>query len=153
MALTRRQFVKHSAVAAIALSLIVVASSRVLGDEPQREAIQYINPKVPTVELPAYRGQRYEAVVPDTLDLAERAALGVHGLTAPMDAEADYEVYWLAQFRHNPPVMWHDHNDHVGAKYYESLRLLRLASGSRQNTQFCGRKAGCVVTQVAFVSR
>jgi len=33
----------------------------------------YVNPNVPEVKLPAYAGQRHEAVVPDTLDLAERA--------------------------------------------------------------------------------
>ena len=36
------------------------------------------------------RGQYYEATVPDTLDLAERAKLSVHGLTLFLDATTDY---------------------------------------------------------------
>ena len=58
--------------------------------------IGYINPDVPEVKLPEIRGERSEALVPDTLDLAERAALAIHGMTEPTDPEADYEVYWRA---------------------------------------------------------
>ena len=50
--------------------------------------IEYISPAVPTVKLPVYEGVRYEAVVPDTLDLAGRAALAVNGLTGPLDPMA-----------------------------------------------------------------
>jgi len=97
--------------------------------------IEYINPKVPTVQLPRYEAQRYEAVVPDTLDLAERAALGVNGLTRTLDPQADYELYWVASFHRNPPIMSHDFNDHVQIKFHEALPLLRLASGSPQNEE------------------
>src|SRR5262245_30478899 len=55
------------------------------------DPIGYINPKVLEFELPPYRGERYEATVPDTLDIAERARLGVNALTAPTDELADYE--------------------------------------------------------------
>lgn len=34
------------------------------------DPIGYIRQDIPKVELPPYRGQRYEATVPDTLDLA-----------------------------------------------------------------------------------
>ena len=37
--------------------------------------IQYIRPAIPAFELPQYEGQRYEVLVPDTLDLQERGAL------------------------------------------------------------------------------
>lgn len=40
----------------------------------------YIQPEIPHTDMPAYGGERYEATVPDTLDLAERARLGIHGL-------------------------------------------------------------------------
>jgi len=104
-------------------------------EPPTREPIEYITPTVPPVKLPAYEGERYEAIVPDTLDLAERAALGVNGLTRSLDPQADYELYWLANFRRNPPIMTHDFNDHVQIKFHEALPLLRLASGSRQNEE------------------
>jgi len=95
--------------------------------------IRYINTKVPSVRLPSYGGETYEAVVPDTLDLAERAKLAVHGLTGPLDPRADYELYWYALFRRNPPIMWHNFNDHVQIKFQESLPLMRLISGSHLN--------------------
>jgi len=103
--------------------------------EPKRSTtIKYIDPQVPQTELPAYAGNRYEATVPDTLDLqAQMASLAINGLTGPTDPEADYEIYWQVAFNTNPPVMWHAESDCVQAKHMEALPLLRLASGSRQN--------------------
>ena len=49
--------------------------------------------------------------MPDTLDLAERARLGVHVLTSIADPQADYEIYWGVNFYRNPAVVWHDFND------------------------------------------
>jgi hypothetical protein len=38
--------------------------------EPQRNTqIKYINPIIPDVAVPAYPGQRYETLAPDTIDL------------------------------------------------------------------------------------
>jgi len=82
-----------------------------------------------------YPGQRYEALVPDTLDLQERAELGINGLTGPTDPEANYDIYWRASLNRNPPVMGHDSNDHVIVKFWEALPLLRIVCGSEQNRQ------------------
>lgn len=102
-------------------------------EKPQ--PIVYINPEVPSVNLPAYEGERYEVRVPDTLDLAERAKLAVRGLTSVTNPDADYEVYWAADLQNNPPFMWHDFNDHIQGKFHEALPLVRQASGSRENLQ------------------
>ena len=48
---------------------------------------------VPAADLPAYRGERYEATVPDTLDLADRAALALNGLGGTIDPDGDYQMY------------------------------------------------------------
>ena len=102
--------------------------------EPRRSTrIKYINPEVPEVQLPAYEGNRYQASVPDTLDLTERARLAVNGLTGPTNPEADYELYFSLVLGNNPPYMYHSFNDHVQIKFYEALPLMRVASGSRQN--------------------
>ena len=88
--------------------------------------IKYINSTKPQVELPAYRGQAHEVMVPDTLDLQDMASIGVNGLTGPTDPEADYELYWRAAFNANQkPVMWHsDPADMtILAKFAESLPL------------------------------
>ena len=53
--------------------------------------------------MPEYTGQRYAALVPDTLDLQERAMLAINVLTRATNPQADYEQYFGVNFRHNPP--------------------------------------------------
>jgi hypothetical protein len=60
-----------------------------------RGATHCINQDFAAFDLPACGGERYERLAPDTLDLQERAALTVNGLTGPADPEADDEVCWL----------------------------------------------------------
>jgi hypothetical protein len=97
--------------------------------------VQYISPNIPAIQVPALEGQRYQDTVPDTLDIAERAKLCINALTSITDANADHEVYWLATFSQNPPVMVHNFNDWVQSVegMMEALPLVRLASGSTQN--------------------
>jgi hypothetical protein len=95
--------------------------------------IQYIRNDIPSFEIPAYHGQTYTDLVPDTLDIAERARLGVHVLTAITDPAADRQIYWAVNLRRNPPVMEHQFDDYhvqVVEGFLESLPLLRTASGS-----------------------
>ena len=99
------------------------------------DPIGYIRDDIPEFEIRAYEGGRYEAMVPDTLDLQERAALAVNVLTESTDPEADYEMYWLVHLRRNPPVMQHDFSDHCQCKFMEALPLMRIISGSDQNEQ------------------
>ncbi len=96
-------------------------------------AVEYIRKEILHFHFPEYSGDRYEAMAPDTLDLQERAALAVNGLTGPTDPAADYEIYWRVHFRSNPPMMFHDLNDHVQTKFWQALPLMRLMSGSRQD--------------------
>jgi Beta-L-arabinofuranosidase, GH127 len=98
--------------------------------------IEYIRPKAPAFQVPAFLGTRYEDKVPDTLDIAERAKLGINCLTEITDPNADHEIYWFADFHRNPPVMVHDFNDWCQnvEGFYESLALLRVASGSELNS-------------------
>lgn len=99
--------------------------------EPRRNTtIRYVHSEVPDVTLPRYQGERYQALVPDTLDLAERGKLAIHGMTAPTDEENDYEIYFIGQFNYNPPMMFHSASDHVVAKFCEAVPLLRLMTGS-----------------------
>ncbi len=98
------------------------------------DPIGYIRSEIPVFDLPSYRGESYEVLVPDTLDLAERATLAVHGMTEPTNPLADYEIYWLVFFRSTPPMMennWVDHS--ITPKFQEALSLMRMMSGSEQN--------------------
>ena len=99
---------------------------------PQTE-IGYIRQNIPPFEIPSYEGERYDDLIPDTLDVAEMAKLAIHGLTGPTDPESDYELYFLVNFVRNPPVMIHDFGDGNQAKYMSPLVLNRLISGSDLN--------------------
>ena len=99
------------------------------------DPIGYINDEIPAFEVPTYDGERYEAMVPDTLDLQARAAWAVNGLTGPTDPEADYEIYWTAWLKRNPPMMQHDFSDQCQMKFMEALPLMRIMSGSDLNEQ------------------
>ena len=78
---------------------ISVSYGKVPADAGQRNwVIRYIRDRAPEFHIPPYRGERYKDTVPDTLDLAERAKLGVHLLTAIADPRAGYEIYSAANF-------------------------------------------------------
>jgi hypothetical protein len=98
---------------------------------------RYVRDTAPRVDIPPYTGLRYRDNVPDTLDIAERAKLGINALTGIADSNADYEIYWLVNFSLNPPRMAHDYNDWVQnvEGLMEALPLLRLATGSTLNDQ------------------
>jgi len=100
-------------------------------------SVDYPNQNLPALEFPAYRGERYEDMIPDTYDITERSKLAISALTGITDPKYDYEVYWEAQFFRNPAIMVHNHNDWVESAegFMEALPLLRLATGSRQDEQ------------------
>jgi hypothetical protein len=99
--------------------------------------VEYIREDIPAFEIPTAKGTRYVDTVPDTLDIAERAKLCVNTITSITDGNADHEVYWLATFYQNPPVMRHDFSDWVQSVegMMEALPLVRVASGSTQNAE------------------
>ena len=68
----------------------------------KKRTIGYIRESIPDFEVPPYEGERYEAMVPDTLDIAERARLAIRGLTGPTDPEADHELYLETQLLERP---------------------------------------------------
>ena len=57
--------------------------------------MNYINPDAPIPATPVYPGERYEALVPATLGMAERASLSVNALTETTDPSYDYQMYWI----------------------------------------------------------
>ncbi len=96
----------------------------------------YVTDRAPRIEAPPFEGERYEALVPATLDLAERCALAVHGMTSTLDLEADLEAHnWIGSIREGSLRLVHSYNDYNGLqpKWIETLPLLRTASGSTQN--------------------
>jgi hypothetical protein len=96
--------------------------------------IKYINTAAPEFEQVSYVGERYEASVPDTLDIAERASLAVNALTEPTNPLADYEYYCGISLLTSPPSMslncWYQpYTENQGGALIRS----RVMSGSEQN--------------------
>ena len=86
--------------------------------------------------MPAYEGDHYERLVPDTLDVADRADLAIQFITNLADPDADHEVYWPVLLHRNPPVMWHDWNGlAIQPKFQEALPLLRSLTGNESGSE------------------
>src|SRR6267142_707954 len=141
--MNRRHFVRRSmlgtagvlAASAVPNGWTALASDRSPAASPS--PIKYMRNDIPGFEIPAYRGKMYEDLVPDTLDIAERAKLGIHALTATTDPAADYQIYWAVNLRRNPPVMEHQFDDYhvqVVEGFLEALPLLRTAAGTDLNS-------------------
>ena len=112
------------------------------------DPIGYIRKKIPAFRVPAYKGERYQAMVPDTLDLQERASLAVNGLTGPTDPLADFEVYFFVYLLSNPPMMKHSFDSHCQCKFLEALPLMRIISGSELNDEVDRRWMEVVLRQL-----
>lgn len=80
--------------------------------------------------LPA--GTRYEAYVPQTLDLAERARIALNGLGGVLDPHDIHEMYFMVGFGCHPPFMYKDTTGWPtnNPKFAESFPMMRVMSGS-----------------------
>ncbi len=92
--------------------------------------VPYIRKEIPAFDVPPYRHQTYEDMVPDTFDIQARCKLAINGLTGPTDPDRDFLLYFWVWFRTKPPIMRHGKSDLCQCKFMESLPLMRLASGS-----------------------
>jgi hypothetical protein len=86
-----------------------------------------------TLDLIQPRGQYYEATVPDTLDLAERARLAVHGLTSILDPAMNYAPWGHFAFDSATPALL----DRAGGppnwgKITEAMIRTRMMCGSTE---------------------
>ena len=59
------------------------------------DEMTYPPPEFPAPDVP---GERYEAVVPDTLDLAERAAMAISGIAGGIDQDLDHQMWFLINY-------------------------------------------------------
>src|SRR5207247_1394108 len=99
------------------------------------DPIVYKKAKAPDFNIPAYEGDRYESILPDTLDLAERAEWALNALTETTDPRANYEIYGGVNYYKSPAWMQHDFSDHGLPRYIEATPLLCIATGSDRNGQ------------------
>lgn len=127
--LTRRDFLRAAAGAALSATFPPAA-----GFSTQNGPLELDEALVASqgIALPftPYEGSRYQASVPDTLDLAECAQLALNVLTRATRPDSNYDVWFYADFSCNPPTMsW----PHQLAKFWEAAALLRLVTGSNVN--------------------
>ena len=79
-------------------------------------------------------GERYEAEVPDTLDLADRMALAVNALTKVWYPDEKWALGFVVDFSQRPTELYPSHLTdaylNIPAKVLEALTVSRLASGN-----------------------
>ena len=81
-------------------------------------------------------GTYYKAVVPATLELAERARLAVNAITGAADPHNNYEVFQCGHCDQQPANFNHNHGGPCLAKAIDVLPRMRRMSGSHQNEDF-----------------
>jgi len=92
--------------------------------------------KAPVREGSRLTGEYYESVVPDTLDLAERARLAVNALTGSADPRNNYEIFQCAHLDQQPPNFNHKDGGPSIPKTIDVLPMMRRMSGSKQNEDY-----------------
>src|SRR2546421_3499812 len=108
----RREFIAGASVGMLMAGSADLLTTGVFAAAPKSNRIQYIRKDIPDLSFPPVRGRSYEATVPATLDLAERARISVEGvLTRQTDPQYDYEVYQQAIFQTKPALMYHSFHD------------------------------------------
>jgi hypothetical protein len=108
----------------------------VIPDPTPTGPITYINEDSPAVDPPEYPGKYYDAMVPATFDLAERARLALNYLTRFVNPNLEYEPYNMIELMSQPPKMWHQQGDfQMQGKVLEILPISRLVSGSQMNLE------------------
>jgi hypothetical protein len=88
--------------------------------------------------LPARLGSYYEAEVPDTLDLAERARLGINHFTESIREDLNYEMIIGINYKGGDSLCAPMHMTGIAccqAKCMEAMAMERLMSGSQQHLE------------------
>ncbi len=110
-----------------------------------KETSESLKARTRAINRPKEVGTYYEATVPDTLDLAERARYGINHFTSIISEKDNYEMYWRADFdNYNkadgwawPGYMWFQCSPLMACqpKALEAMAMDRLMSGSQQNLE------------------
>lgn len=101
---------------------------------PVNPSMRYVNPAAIVPMLTPYSGSNRTLQVPDTLDIAQRAGATISALTTPLDAEHDYQLYWLGVVATHPASLYMSSWEALDTKFWEALPLLRSITGSVINT-------------------
>lgn len=95
---------------------------------PTPSPTPYCTDPMSVIPTPPIKGQRYTAVVPDTLDIQQRAELVLGTMINCTDPQSNYAPYDNMFLWNNPPVMRGITTNN--GKYIEATALLRYMTGS-----------------------
>ena len=129
----------HFRVLAAAVAILLFGNFDCQGE--QLKKAKHADKSLPDIPLPHFEGERYEAEVPDTLDLAKRAELAIHAITRMVDPEQRLRpVTVLPGSTEDLRSLYFQTLDGIdggacAGKQFESLLLLRIMSGSTDNLE------------------
>jgi hypothetical protein len=120
--------------------LLLLLAGRVIAAEHADE--DYYDPALPksssSIPIKPFDGERYEAEIPDTLDLAFHANEAINFLTRCIAPESkDLCIFHLMHGQFNPTIfeIGHGSNQSQNAKWTESVAMMRAMTGSDWNTE------------------
>jgi hypothetical protein len=88
-----------------------------------------------SIRTPPLVSKKYQAEIPDTLELTDHASLGINAITRMLNPKYAYAQYSYADLRHNPPFLTMEAGlTNLNPKWLEALPLLRMISGSTLNS-------------------
>ena len=91
--------------------------------------------------------ESYEATVPDTLDLAERAKLAVSALVGCYRRKEPIEPNMRVEFYRNPAVVLADQRcNEMWGKFLETILQMRTASGSMEQAELDDKSFGDIMS-------
>ncbi len=147
--MNRRKFITQTARGIAAWQLAASLTSSAEAKEEEKTTDQGSSGR--QINTPAQPGKYYEDQVPDTLDLAERARLGLSHFTSILEEKLGYEMPIVAALdKSQPPYMQYTLNS-LGTcqcKAMEAMAYLRLMSGSNQDLD---REEGMIDMMVSML--
>lgn len=141
--ISRRDFLKLSGLTSLSLALSACSLSSKPTEIPTTTPAPIPTPSPtpsPTPEcidlrsltpMPQVRGERYQATIPDTLDIQQRAELVLNTMTNCTDPKNNYAPYDNMNIYNNPPIL--RDTTMINGKYVEATALLRYLTGSTTN--------------------
>jgi hypothetical protein len=164
---TRRKFlIKSASLAGMAYGVATSSALPLKGEQSAPETPSPVGASSPSSEraVPALRaedvldqrrmmprGNSYEAVIPDTLDLAHRARLSVNNLTHNVDPDDYYYVFQAFNFSEKSKgLSYPDRTLDITAKNLRALPWMRTMSGSGQSLD---RQLAMMKTMLSLVGR
>ena len=135
----RERVARREAFSAEAAAERDALKARLVAERERRPAV-LVTERVADLPVVTGKEERYKDTVPDTLDLAERAALAVNALTGCLDPNRGYEAAHCVSMHARPAHLSYRGGWGCHSKVVQVLPEMRLMCGSRLRAEY-DRKA------------